>query len=95
MRRYVVIPDAAKDIESFRLYLLEKNGEIVASAFLKHIYQKFPLLVAFPQIGKHRTDLFEGLYSFPDKRYQRTIFYTTADYGIKVIAVFGGRQDHK
>jgi|GEM_PF-757044 len=92
---YTISEKASQDIERFRLYLLSKNGNKVSNEFLFAIYRKFNLLALFPHMGKHKEDISTNLLMFPDVKYRRSIFYRKTTYGIRIVRVLGGLQDHK
>lgn len=95
MSKFVVSIEAAKDIEHYRQYLIEQNQESVSEEFLIAIYEKFGLLAEYPGMGKSRNDLLPGLFSFPEIKYRRSIFYIKSIRGINILRVLGGYQEHQ
>lgn len=93
--RYVLIEESLKDIRDHKDYLLSNANQEVAHNFVISIFDKFQLLADYPNVGKPRTNIKSGFFSFPDTKYKRTIFYKKISVGVRILAVLGGYQDHK
>jgi toxin ParE1/3/4 len=58
---------------------------------IDEIIQRFPKLAAFPDMGRKRDALLEGLRSFPVKSY--VLFYRRTQQGIEIFRILHGRRD--
>jgi toxin ParE1/3/4 len=70
---------AEQDLEDIWVYLTQQD-ELIAQ-----ILDRFPMLSQFPDMGKQRGDLLNGLRSFPVKPY--IIFYNKILDGIEAVRV--------
>jgi toxin ParE1/3/4 len=82
--------DANSDIEEIVLYIFDLNP-VAAHHFLDSLEETCELLAEHPLLGRSRTELGEGLRSFPVGNY--LIFYTPAADGIDVARVIYGGRD--
>jgi toxin ParE1/3/4 len=62
---------------------LTQWGKHQRSTYLKALEKRFDWLAENPQLGKHRTDVAEGYYSFPQG--QHVIFYLISEKCIDII----------
>jgi toxin ParE1/3/4 len=83
-------PRAKADIVEIWGYIAEDSEER-ADAFIDAIDQKLHTLAELPNIGRSRSELAEGLRSFPFGRY--VIFYLVIPAGIEVVRVLHGARD--
>lgn len=65
--------------------------EPVADVVIDEIIQRFPKLAAFPDMGRKRDDVIEGLRSFPIKPY--VLFYRRTQEGTEIFRILHGRRD--
>ncbi len=70
---------------------LARYGVDVADRFVDRLAQVFEQLVDFPGMGRARSELREGLRSFPLGDY--IIFYVPTTDGIRIVRVLHGRLD--
>jgi toxin ParE1/3/4 len=55
--RYRLSPEAARDLEDIKLYLVEQAGPTVARYVLRRLRQAMMFLAATPGVGHKRSDL--------------------------------------
>jgi toxin ParE1/3/4 len=89
--RYTLRQLAENDLEEIWLYSLQEWGVDQADKYIRALLSRFSWLSKNPTIGKHRTDIKPGYYSFPEGRH--VIFYTLTSYGIDVIGIPHQRMD--
>jgi toxin ParE1/3/4 len=89
--RYTLRQLAENDLEEIWLYSLQEWGVDQADKYIRALLSRFSWLSENPTIGKHRTDIKPGYYSFPEGRH--VIFYTLTSYGIDVIGIPHQRMD--
>ena len=65
MPGFRVTPRAQEDLKNIGRYTEQQWGRHQRNIYLKALAQRFYWLVENPQLGKHRTDVPEGNYSFP------------------------------
>lgn len=53
--------------------------------YLKALEKRFGWLAENPQLDKHRTDVAEGYFSFPQG--EQVVFYLIGDQGIDIIGI--------
>ena len=75
---------AEQDLEDIWVYLTQQD-ELLADKQIAQILDRFPMLSQFPDMGKQRNDLLNGLRSFPVKPY--IIFCNKILDGIEVVRV--------
>lgn len=89
--RYTLRQLAENDLEEIWLYSLKEWGVDQADKYIRALLSRFSWLSENPTIGKPRTDIKPGYYSFPEGRH--VIFYTLTSYGIDVIGIPHQRMD--
>jgi toxin ParE1/3/4 len=90
MARFRVSPLADADLDDI-WYFIAADSEDQADKFIAILTEKFALLANHPFIGRDRSDMRDGIRSFPHKRY--VIFYFPTNYGIEVHRVLHGARD--
>ncbi len=85
MPGYRVTPKALEDLKNIGRYTERRWGTTQRNAYLKTIEKRFDWLASNPQIGKHRPDVAEGYFSFPQGAH--VIFYLIAEKGIDIIGL--------
>ncbi len=90
MSRFQLSNQAAQDLEDIWTYIAQES-EPAADALIDEIIQRFPKLAAFPDMGRKRDDLLEGLRSLPVKSY--VLFYRRTQQGIEIFRILHGRRD--
>jgi toxin ParE1/3/4 len=83
--RFNLTPRAKEDLRGIWLYTIEVWDEAQADQYITQLYERFELLADQPHIGKHRTDICEGYYCFPQGSHQ--VFYLIVDDKISIIGV--------
>lgn len=61
------------------------GGKNQRNIYLKQLEARFEWLLVNPLLGKHRTDIQEGFYSFPQG--EHVVFYLIRSEGIDIIGV--------
>jgi toxin ParE1/3/4 len=74
-----------EDIRHIGHYTEQQWGKTQRTRYLKDLEQRLAWLADNPLLGKHRLDIAEGLYNFPQGRH--VIFYMIRSDGIDVIGV--------
>ncbi|GAB4180364.1 MAG: type II toxin-antitoxin system RelE/ParE family toxin [Coleofasciculaceae cyanobacterium] len=90
MSSFKLSTQAEQDLEDIWTYIAQ-DSEQAADALIDEIIQRFPKLVAFPDMGRKRDDLLEGLRSLPVKSY--VLFYRRTQEGIEIFRILHGRRD--
>ena len=60
-------------------------GQTQRNTYLRALEKRFSWLGENPQLGKHRPDVAEGYYSFPQG--EHVVFYLIGDKGIDIIGI--------
>jgi toxin ParE1/3/4 len=71
---------AVADLDEIWVYLAKKENAEVAERVVNSIVSRFALLVEYPGLGRDRSDLREGLRSFPVGSYR--IYYRPETDGV-------------
>jgi antitoxin ParD1/3/4 len=91
-RRYVLAPEAARDLVGIWRYLRTENSEETAARVESVIRNKFAYLADFPKAGHYRRDLtaadvrFFSVYSY-------LIVYRHETKPLQIVAILHGRRD--
>lgn len=88
---YRVTPRAQQDLRNIGRYTFKKWGREQRNAYLRAIERRFELIADNPHIGRHRPDVKEGYYSFPQGSH--VIFYLIRENGIDIIGIPHQRMD--
>ena len=92
MARYTISDKAARDLAELWDYIEAQSGsEIAADRFIDGLLESFSALADFPDMGKPRDYLPEGVLAFPHERYM--IFYLKTNEGIAIAHVLYGGRD--
>ena len=84
-KRYRITPRAHRDLENIGRYSMNKWGKEQRNRYLHALDQRFAWLVDRPHVGKHRPDINQGFYSFPQGSH--LIFYLIHENGIDIIGI--------
>ncbi len=84
-KKYRVTPRARDDLKNIGRYTQKIWGESQRNSYLKEIEERFQWLADNPLIGKHRTHICEGYYSFPQG--QHVVFYLIGNNIIDIIGI--------
>jgi toxin ParE1/3/4 len=87
---YRISAQARLDLEGIWLYLA-KESEDIADQAIDNIFERFPKLAQFPEMGRDRSEIYAGLRSFPVQRH--IIFYNLIEGGIEVVRILHGARD--
>jgi toxin ParE1/3/4 len=85
MPNYRITPRARDDIKNIGCYTLQQWGKNQRNLYLKSIEARFEWLAENPLLGKHRSDIQDGFYSFPQG--EHVVFYLIRSEGIDIIGV--------
>jgi toxin ParE1/3/4 len=80
-----VTPRARDDLMNIGRYTERTWGKAQRNLYLKSFEARFKWLSENPQLGKHRTDICEGYYSFPEG--QHVVFYLFSSKTIDIIGI--------
>jgi toxin ParE1/3/4 len=90
MARYRVSRRAVRDLDEI-WYFIAKDNESAASRLMERFYSAFTALATQPRMGRARPEIGTGMRSFAIG--EQIIFYQLADYGVRIVRVWDGRQD--
>ena len=90
-RFYVLSEKADADLEEISDYTCEEFGFNQAEKYLLEIESVFYFLFKNPFSGRNRTEIKEGLYSFPKDNH--VIFYRIFSDHIRIIRVIYGSRN--
>lgn len=85
-----ISPEAENDLLETWLYIAE-DQPINADRYLDKLQGKAQKLAAFPDLGRDRPELAEGLKSFPVDRYN--LYYTAIESKLILVRVLPGDRD--
>lgn len=80
-----VTPRAREDLKNIGRYTERTWGKTQRNSYLKGIEARFHWLAENPLSGKHRTDICEGYFSFPEG--QHVVFYLIGNQCIDIIGI--------
>lgn len=83
-------PEAENDLVETWLYIAE-DQPVNADRYLDKLLEKAQKLAEFPNIGRDRPELSEGLRSFPVDRYN--LYYTITESKLILVRVLPGDRD--
>lgn len=90
-RRFQVTPRALSDLGNIGRYTLGRWGAIQRNDYLRAIDKRFAWLAENPLLGRHRPDIEQGFYCFPQGSH--LIFYTRQESHIAIIGVPHSEMD--
>lgn len=94
MNPYVLSQEADKDVEEVYAYGKHRFGATQALTYLLGLQQQMEHLARLPDMGKHRPEIKEGLFSMPYNSH--IIFYRKLPGYIRIVRVlYGGRDLRK
>ena len=76
---------AREDLKSIARYSERHWGKVQRDNYLVALNARFEWLAFHPQMGKHRTDIQPGYYSFPQGSH--VVFYLIQDDHIAIIGI--------
>lgn len=80
-----ITPRARDDLKNIGRYTERAWGKAQRNHYLKSMETRFQWLAENPLLGKHRTDICEGYYSFPEG--QHVVFYLISSHSIDIIGI--------
>jgi len=83
-------PEAEADLLDIWLYIAN-DQPVNADRFLGRLQEKLVKLTEFPDLGRDRPELGDGLKSFPVDRYN--VFYRVTSTSLVLIRVLPGSRD--
>ncbi|WP_040551485.1 type II toxin-antitoxin system RelE/ParE family toxin [Rheinheimera nanhaiensis] len=90
-KHYRVTLRARDDLLNIACYTESLWGKKQRDIYLKQLEKRFAWLAENPLLGKHRTDIQQGYYSFPQG--QHVIFYLVGQNVIDIIGVLHQQMD--
>lgn len=90
MRRHIYSEVASNDIDAV-IDLIKAANPSAAKKWFSKIEAKCRRLAQFPNIGKQRDDLRDGVYCFPCDKY--LIFYDITDTAVIIVHVVHGARN--
>jgi toxin ParE1/3/4 len=84
-RKVRVTPRARDDLKNIGRYTECNWGKAQRNHYLKNIEARFQWLVRNPLSGKHRTNIRDGYYSYPEG--QHVVFYLIGSNTIDIIGI--------
>ena len=85
MPGYRVTPRALEDLKNTGRYTEQQWGKRQRNTYLRALEKRFSWLAENPRLGKHRTDVVEGYYSFPEG--EHVVFYMIGEENIDIIGI--------
>ena len=85
VRRVRVTPRAQDDLKNIGRYTERTWGKAQRNLYLKSLETRFKWLADNPLLGRHRTDICEGYYSFPEG--QHVVFYLIGSEALDIIGI--------
>src|SRR5690554_2825337 len=84
-RKVRVTQRALSDMKNIGRYTERSWGKAQRNQYLKNIEARLLWLAKNPLLGKHRTDISEGYYSFPEGKH--VVFYLIGSSSIDIIGI--------
>lgn len=85
MYSFRITPRARDDIKSIARYTERHWGKTQRNIYLRDLESRFVWLAKNPLLGKKRSDITEGYYSFPQG--EHVVFYLIGQQGIEFIGI--------
>jgi toxin ParE1/3/4 len=83
-------PAAQADLRKIASEIIANNGPRVAQKYLNETKSSFELLAEYPFVGRKRSRLGKGLFSWPIRPY--IVLYKPADDGVQIVRVLHGSR---
>ena len=80
-----ITPRAYEDLKNIARYTLQHWGKEQRDIYLRALDKRFAWLAEHSLVGKHRPDIWDGYYCFPQGSH--LVFYLIRDGGIDIIGV--------
>ncbi|RLJ22200.1 type II toxin-antitoxin system RelE/ParE family toxin [bacterium endosymbiont of Escarpia laminata] len=88
---YRITPRAAQDLKTIGRYTLKHWGKEQRNSYVRALDRRFVWLAKNPRMGRHRTDVKDGYYSYPQGAH--VVFYLVRNEGIDIIGIPHHRMD--
>lgn len=88
---YRLTPRAEQDVKAIGRYTLQQWGKAQRDTYLRALEHRFAWLAESPRRGRHRPDIQEGYYSYPQGAH--VVFYLIRDGGIDILGILHQRRD--
>ena len=88
---YRITPRAKEDLKAIGRYTLKTWGKAQRDTYLHAMEERFAWLAQRPDLGRHRPEVREGYYSYPQGSH--VVFYLIRESGIDIIGVPHQRMD--
>jgi len=85
MPNFRITPRARNDLQNIGRYTEWQWGKKQRNTYLKNFENQFHWLAENPLLGKHRPDICEGYYSYPQGNH--VIFYLIGQESIEIIGI--------
>ena len=85
MQLFKITPRARDDLKNIGRYTEQYWGRARRNAYLKELEVRFAWLADNPRIGRHRSEIHDGYYSFPQG--EHVVFYLIGDSRIDIIGI--------
>ena len=85
MPDFRITPRARDDLLNIGRYTLEIWDRQQRDIYLRNLDERFQWLAQNPRLGRHRPDVQEGYYCFPQGSH--LVFYIIHDAGIDIIGI--------
>lgn len=85
MKKYRITPRARDDLKSIGRYTEQHWGTTQRNTYLKELEARFEWLADNPRIGRQRSEIHEGYFSFPQG--EHVVFYLIARSYIDIIGI--------
>lgn len=82
---------AKEDLHGIWNYTFRNWSEGQADHYIAKLYERFEWLAERPDVGKHRPDIHEGFYCFPNRAH--IVFYLIRENTIDIIGVLRKYMD--
>ncbi len=89
MGKFEIAPSAMMDLRDSSSHIA-KDNKVAAKQWRDQLYKIFHLLADTPRIGRDRSDLQEGLRSFPVGRF--VVFYHVQKDNVFIVHVLRGAR---
>lgn len=90
-RRFLLTPQAERDLEDIWLYTAENWSLRQADAYIDGIEELFILIAGMPDIARESSDFDPPVRFFPHGRH--VIIYRVQGDGVLIVRILGGKQD--
>ncbi len=85
MASYRITPRAKEDLLNIGRYTESRWGKDQRNRYLRQLEQRFAYLAKFPYQGKHRLDIDDTYYSYPEG--EHLVFYLIHPKGVDIIGI--------